>query len=184
MYDRELSVVELISRGPDGPANGASNFPKISGDGRYVVFQSIASNLVDGDTNGLSDIYLFDRTDSVMVLVSVALDGTADGGSITPNISYDGRSVAYASRATNLVVTPTSGAFEQIFLADRENLSTELVSISSAARPATPSASCRPSAPTAARWRSSQKRSIWSPTTPTASPTCSCAIARRKPPSA
>src|SRR5262245_20691605 len=109
VYDRVSDTIELITRGSDGPANGASNFPKISGDGRYVVFQSIASNFVVGDTNGVSDIYLFDRMDRRMVLVSVAIvDSIANGPSITPNISEDGRQVAFASRATNLVVEPTS----------------------------------------------------------------------------
>lgn len=135
VYDRVAGTIELITRGSDGPANGASNFPKISGDGRYVVFQSIASNFVTGDTNGVSDIYLFDRTDGVMVRVSVAADGDTDGPSITPNISEDGRDVAYASRATNLVDPPTSGAFEQIFVTDWRALTTELVSLSSDGMP-------------------------------------------------
>src|SRR4030095_4042919 len=135
VYDRVAGMIELTTRGSDGPANGASNFPKISCDGRYVVFQSIASNFVAGDTNGVSDIYLFDRTDGVMVLVSHALQGDTDGPSITPNISEDGRFVAYASRATNLVDPPTSGAFEQIFLTDWQDLSTELISVNSDGMP-------------------------------------------------
>jgi Tol biopolymer transport system component len=132
VYDRVAGALELITRGTDGPANGASNFAKISGDGRYVVFQSIASNLVDGDDNGLAHIYVFDRTDGVMVLVSVGVDGATDGPSITPNISEDGRVVAFASRATNLVTPSTSGAFEQIFATDWHAETTELVSLSSA----------------------------------------------------
>jgi Tol biopolymer transport system component len=135
VYDRELDQMELISRGPDMPANGASNFPKISGDGRYVVFQSIASNLVDGDTNGLSDIYCYDREEDVMILVTVGLDSASNGLSITPNISADGRWIAYASRATNLVSEPTTGTFEQIFVTDWDSMTTELVSVSSSGNP-------------------------------------------------
>src|SRR5262249_35687682 len=92
VYDRQSHTTELISRGMGGAANGSSSLPKISGDGRYVVFQSIASNLVSGDDNGLSDIFLFDRTNQTMMRISLAQDGgSANGGSITANISFDGR---------------------------------------------------------------------------------------------
>jgi Tol biopolymer transport system component len=136
VYDRELGATELITRGVSGPADGTSSLPKISGDGRYVVFQSIASNLVAGDDNGLSDIFLFDRTGHVMMRVTSAPDGTpSNGGSITANISYDGHFVAYASRATNLVPDATTGTFEQIFVTDWQNHITQLVSVSSDGTP-------------------------------------------------
>src|SRR5512143_261113 len=122
--------IELISRGTDGPANGVSTFARLSGDGRYVVFQSNASNLVADDTNGVTDVFVYDRVDGVMRRVSVGSDGAeTDGQSITPTISDDGRYVAFASRATNLVAPPTSGAFEQIYVADWRTQSVQLASV-------------------------------------------------------
>jgi Tol biopolymer transport system component len=133
--DVESGAVELISRGIDGPANGASSFPRLSGDGRYVVFQSRASNLVPDDTNGFTDIFVYDRTAQVMHRVSVAAGGEANGNSITPAISDDGRVVAFASRARNLVEPPTSGAFEQIFVTQWQAQSTQLASVNDQGQP-------------------------------------------------
>src|SRR5579862_2665903 len=70
-------ATEWISRGMDGqPGNGDSTNPKLSGDGRFVVFQSTATNLVGEDTHGVSQIFLFDRRLQTMWLVSVATDQT------------------------------------------------------------------------------------------------------------
>jgi len=136
VYDRAENTVDWISRGiDDAPSNGTSSFPKISADGRYVVFQSTATNLVEPIT-APSNIYLFDRSDRTMRLVSVASDGTpADAQSITPNISDDGRVVAFASRAANLSADPVNGRFEQIFVHEWESGATSLVSLSSTGAP-------------------------------------------------
>jgi Tol biopolymer transport system component len=135
VYDRNLDATELISRGTDGPSNGGSSFPKISADGRYVVFQSSASNLVADDTNGVSDIFVFDRTDQVMTLVTISPNNTpANGLSITPNISGDGRVVAFASRATNLVAEVTTGTFEQIYVSNWQDHAITLASINDAGK--------------------------------------------------
>jgi Tol biopolymer transport system component len=136
VYDRQQGTTQLISQGIDGPSNGVSSLPKISGDGRYVVFQSNATNLVADPGNAVSDIYLFDRTTGATVRLSVAADGSpANGQSITPNISADGRVVAFASRATNLVDQPTTGTFEQVFAREWQTGHTELVSLSSGGAP-------------------------------------------------
>ena len=128
--DVASGAVELISRGTDGPANGVSSFARLSGDGRYVVFQSNASNLVADDTNGVTDVFVYDRVDGIMRRVSIGSDGAeTDGQSITPTISDDGRYVAFASRATNLVAPPTSRAFEQIYVADWRTQSVQLASV-------------------------------------------------------
>lgn len=135
--DRETGTVELISRGIDGPANGASTFPRLSADGRYVVFQSRAGNLVEGDTNGTSDIFVYDREADTLQPVSTGRDGApANGSSITPAISDDGRVVTFASRATNLVETATSGTFEQIFVSEWQSGAIELASRSGTGAPA------------------------------------------------
>lgn len=132
VYDRSQGSTELISRGIDGkPGNGLSDFPRLSTDGRYVVFESVATNLVAEDTNGVSEIFLFDRQTKMMQIVSVASDLTlGNAGSITPSISEDGNVVAFASTATNLVSQSTLG-FQQAFVHELQSGTTELVSVSS-----------------------------------------------------
>lgn len=81
----------------------------ISPDGRYVAFQSHASNLVEADTNGQSDIFVHDRLTRITKRVSVSSSGVqGDGWSNDPSISADGRFVAFSSYATNLVPNDTN----------------------------------------------------------------------------
>jgi hypothetical protein len=134
VYDRDLDATADLG-GTDGPSNGGSSFPKISADGRYVVFQSSASNLVADDTNGVSDIFVFDRTDQAMTLVTISPNNTpANGLSITPNIRGDGRVVAFASRATNLVAEVTTGTFEQVYFSNWQDHTIALASINDAGK--------------------------------------------------
>ncbi len=115
--------VNLATDGTE--ANAASSEPSMSGDGRYVVFTSAATNLVTGATNGLRQIYLRDTCLAVLnctpatTLVSAATDGTspANGDSFQPSISPNGRFIAFASTATNLISAATGGT-QQIFLRD------------------------------------------------------------------
>ena len=94
---------------PTGEANGASNFPSISADGRYVAFESVANNLVEGDTNGFTDIFVHDRKTGTTTLVSKGFDGIpANNQSVRPSISADGLYVAFFSYASNLVVGDTN----------------------------------------------------------------------------
>jgi Tol biopolymer transport system component len=91
----------------------------ISADGRYVAFTSWATNLVPGDTNDGRDVFLRDRTTGTTSRVSVAGDGTqADAISFEPEVSADGRYVAFDSGASNLVPGDTNGALD-VFLRDR-----------------------------------------------------------------
>lgn len=104
--------------------NGMSYNGRISvasgNDGRYVAFQSAAGNLVTSDTNGFLDIFVKDRVTNKTVRISQAADGTqANGDSYTPSISQDGRYVAFASQATNLVPGDTNGVAD-IFVYDRD----------------------------------------------------------------
>jgi len=93
---------------PGVQGNGHSYNPGISADGRWVVFQSEARNLVKGDTNGMSDIFVHDRQTGTTERVSVASDGTqGDGESFSPTISADGRWVAFWSFASNLAAGDT-----------------------------------------------------------------------------
>ena len=101
----------------------------VSGDGRFIAFESLAP-LVPEDGNNLVDIYLLDRVTSEVVLVSRSFDGTsANGNSAWPRISADGRFVAFASGATRLVSRDTN-ARPDVFLWDRTTRTLERISVS------------------------------------------------------
>jgi Tol biopolymer transport system component len=102
--DRVTGAMMLVSHTPAGaPGNGWSGVPDISDDGRFVVFESRATDLVGGaDANrGGSDVYLFDAADGVVRRISVTTAGEqlATGQSGTPAISGSGRIVAFSSTA-------------------------------------------------------------------------------------
>jgi Tol biopolymer transport system component len=98
----------VSSSGAQG--NNFSNPPAISGDGRFVAYDSAATNLVAGDTNGGEDVFVRDTTTNKTQRVSLSSSGAqATGGdSDTPAISADGRFVAFLSGATNLVAGDTN----------------------------------------------------------------------------
>jgi Tol biopolymer transport system component len=99
--------------------NGASSAPALSHDGRFVAFQSSASNLVPNDTNNVADIFLRNTAAGSTVLVSVATNGAqANGASSRPFVSADGRFVAFTSLASNLDTDSDSVA--DVFLRDRQ----------------------------------------------------------------
>ena len=84
----------------------------VSADGRLVAFFSFAPNLVPGDTNGVTDIFVIDTVTGKIRRVSVGKrDVQGDGDSFVsfPEISADGRVVAFGSGATNLVEGDTNG---------------------------------------------------------------------------
>ncbi|MFN5855906.1 MAG: DUF4347 domain-containing protein, partial [Pseudanabaenaceae cyanobacterium] len=114
VYDRQTNTTQRVSVDSSGTQAGSSSYnPSISSDGRYVAFASDATNLVEGDTNGLTDIFVYDRQTNTTQRVSVDSSGNQAianfGGSYTPSISSDGRYVAFASDATNLVEGDTNG---------------------------------------------------------------------------
>lgn len=101
----------------------------VSNDGRFVVFESNATNLVAGDGNGAADIFLRDRATGVTTLVSVSSSGIkGNGQSNVPSISKDGRFIAFESAATNLVAGDTNG-FTDIFVHDTQTGTTTRVSL-------------------------------------------------------
>src|SRR5262249_50865216 len=118
--DRATNTTTRVSVSSAGAqANNGSLQPALSADGRFVAFQSSASNLVPGDTNGRSDIFVHDRVTGVTTRVSVADEGVqADGDSSQPTLSADGRFVAFSSSATNLVTGDTNGVMD-VFVHDR-----------------------------------------------------------------
>jgi len=104
-------VLERVSVASDGQqSNGASYVSAISADGRYVAFDSDASNLVEGDTNGARDIFRHDRQTGETIRVNVAGDGAQANGisGYALVISTDGRYVVFTSYASNLVVGDTN----------------------------------------------------------------------------
>jgi Tol biopolymer transport system component len=132
IHDLDTGQTTRVSVASDGAqGNGGSEYPSISSDGRSIAFQSDATNLVSGDTNGEKDVYVRDRVTGQTTRVSVASDGTqGNGGSEYPSISSDGRSIAFQSYSTNLVSGDTSG-LDDIFVRDRVTGQTTQVSISS-----------------------------------------------------
>lgn len=116
LKDMVTGTVRILSRAADGGvANEASFVPSISPDGRYIVFDSEASNLVAGDTNGKDDVFLFDTQTESLTLISTNADGVqGNGHSLSPVVSDDGRFVAFRSYATNFGLagdTVTSSLF-------------------------------------------------------------------------
>jgi Tol biopolymer transport system component len=111
-------------------ANGASRNPRISADGRYIVFESIANTLVADDTNQAIDVFRRDRLTGATVRISVATGGAQAGGdSFDPRISDDGNRIAFTSKAFDLVAGDANGASD-IFVRDIAAGTTARVSVS------------------------------------------------------
>jgi Tol biopolymer transport system component len=133
VHDRVIGITTLMSRSIHGvPGHGYSFGASISADGRYVAFSSTADDLVPTDSNGSAlDVFVHDRVTGVIELVSVSSTGTHgdyDSGWGSA-ISADGRFVAFASNATNLVPGGTDGS-NQVFIHERATGITKLVSVS------------------------------------------------------
>jgi len=125
VYDRTANSNLLVSIAADGTRGGTddSRDPDLSGDGRFVVFTSTATNLVATDTNHNVDVFLRDLTLETTILVSSNLAGVtsaASGSSGAPAISSDGRWIAFFSNASDLVADDPNGATGDVFLRDNE----------------------------------------------------------------
>ncbi len=104
--DLDTSVTEAVSDVTN--ADGPSTLPAISGDGRFVAFESTSSAFVPGDPVGTLDVFRRDRRSGTTTLVSVSVDGgPVPGSSGQPSISRDGRFVAFASTGTGLTPAMT-----------------------------------------------------------------------------
>jgi VCBS repeat-containing protein len=103
----------------EGAIGGDNGWPSLSADGRYVLFNSGADNLVPGDTNGWVDVFVKDLlTGAVELISSDAFGGQADGNSLQPTMSTDGRFVVFSSDSSNLVEGDTSATYDT-FVKDR-----------------------------------------------------------------
>lgn len=111
LRDTVSNTTTLVSAGVGGGGgNGYSIAPQVSTNGRYVVFQSDATDMVAGDTNGASDVFLRDLVLATNLLVSVTANGGWGNGASTECVmTPDGRWVAFVSAATNLISGDTNG---------------------------------------------------------------------------
>lgn len=123
------NVNDLISVGGSSTiADNYSQNPDISANGRYVVFASTATNLVTGDANGKSDIFLRDMQTSTTTAISVtAQSAVGNGDSMWPKISHNGRYVTFTSNASNLVAGDVNG-MPDVFVRDVESGTTTIAS--------------------------------------------------------
>jgi Ca2+-binding RTX toxin-like protein len=128
----QTGAITLASSDAGGnEGNNASQYADISADGRYVVFESFATNLVAGDTNEYGEIFLKDIVTGAIALVSTDAGGNrGNNASTRPSISADGRYVAFSSNATNLVVGDTG--IEDIYVKDMLTGAIERVSVNEA----------------------------------------------------
>ena len=130
----QTTRISVSSGGAQG--NGSSDSAAMSANGRYVVFASNASNLVAGDTNHATDVFLHDRASGVTTRVSISSGGRQPNGpSALPAISADGRYVAFQSFASNLVRGDTNGLTD-VFVRDLATGRTTRVSLTSRGRQA------------------------------------------------
>ena len=148
MNELELNLIERISADGDVEANGNSGSISISDDGKVIPFESAATNLFAfaDDLNNATDIFVYDRSAVASILnldgspppelptvelVSVAIDDdeSANGSSSSAVISGNGQYVSFNSSASNLV-TDDDNNFQDVFLRDLANNTTEVISVS------------------------------------------------------
>jgi hypothetical protein len=122
--------VSVDSAGNQG--NAGSAISSISPDGRYVAFESLASNLVPGDTNATSDVFMHDTSTGITTRISFDSQGNqGNGHSLRPSVSWGGRYVVFESDATNLVAADYNEKTD-VFVHDTTTKITTRVSVSSA----------------------------------------------------
>src|SRR5438309_1591815 len=125
-----VSVDSAGGQTNNASGEGDSISPAVSADGRFVAFVSGASNLVAGDTNFVFDVFVRDRQTGTTERVN-ADSAAGQAHARLPSVSADGRFVAFASLASNLVAGDTNNDFD-VFVRDRQTGATERVSVDSA----------------------------------------------------
>jgi len=131
-------ITRRISLPSDGNSDALSSVSgtccsrQLTGDGRFAVYVSNASNLVPADTNGVADIFVYDRLQGTTRRVSVSSAGVqANAASGSPTIARDGRYIAFRSPATNLLASPGTNGLSHVFVHDLQTAQTSLVSLTS-----------------------------------------------------
>jgi len=134
--DRVTSNTTLVSVSLTGTSGDGDSLPSaISTNGQFVLFESAADNLVAGDTNGTTDVFVRDLLAATTTLVSVSTNGTVgNGASRNAVMTPDGRYVAFTSSSSNLVANDQN-AIPDVFIHDLQSQTTTLVSVG--AQPAT-----------------------------------------------
>ncbi len=139
LYERASGSTLLVNHAvgsttrPGFIPNPDGNYPpddySISADGRFIAFDSVADNLIPGQSNfdWLNDVYLFDRLTGMTSLVSHAPGSLTSSGGFTPCLSADGRFLAFASSATDLIPGLTDDSGVDVFFYDRLTGTTSLV---------------------------------------------------------
>lgn len=129
--NRQTGKTTRVSVGTAGQEADAESFdPAISADGRVVAFASYATNLTGEATGGRANIFARDPSSGKTTLVTGVVGG-ADGDSMRPRLSGDGRYVAFMSAAANLAAAPDENGATDIFVHDRQTAETALVSLGS-----------------------------------------------------
>jgi len=104
LFDRELTHLQLISRAADGKPARGHGIVKMTGDGRFIAFDSDATNLVEADTNRCQDVFLYDRLDDSLERVSLTSEGTQETGDcVLGGISRDGSRVLFQADSSESV---------------------------------------------------------------------------------
>jgi IPT/TIG domain-containing protein len=128
----KADTTRLVSVSSSGePANAGSIGRGVSADGRYVLFFSSATNLVPGDANRFGDVFVRDRLAGTTIRANLSSSGeAANGYSLDADLSADGRYVAFASVASNLVPDDANGVTD-VFVRDLATGETERASVAS-----------------------------------------------------
>jgi hypothetical protein len=137
----KMELISVASGGESG--NSSSGAAVFTPDGRFVVFESAASNLVSGDNNNGVDLFLRDRSKKETTLLTRTFNGSGsvlgaprDSGNYLASICDDGRFVAYVSRGSNLVAGAMNG-MSQIYLHNTENHTNILITTGTGGKPGT-----------------------------------------------
>jgi predicted outer membrane repeat protein len=131
VHDMQTGLTTRVSVDSSNTQGNDYSFnPSISADGRYIAFNSHATNLVPGDTNGKPDVFIHDMQTDLTIRVSVDSSGAQSNGSSYGSLSADGRYIVFESDATNLVANDTNGVFD-VFVHDMQTGTTTRVSVDS-----------------------------------------------------
>ncbi len=131
-FTERISVNAAGTSSNSADSQGSLFPPSLNADGSLVAFESAVSNLVPGDTNGTTDVFVRDRAAGTTERISVNTFGTGgNGASTSPSISADGRWVVFASNATNLLpnLSTNTGGRSNIYVRDRASNQTCRVSM-------------------------------------------------------
>jgi Tol biopolymer transport system component len=126
----QIERVSVAADGTEGNTDVSDDGPaRISANGEYVIFSSIASNLVPGDTNGKYDVFLVDRWTKQISRISTGMNGAeANGNSLSEDMTPDGRYIVFYSNASNLILADTNSVGD-VFVYDQMNHTIVRVSV-------------------------------------------------------